>query len=456
MKIIDCFTFYNETELLDYRLNVLKNTVDYFVIVEATHTFTGKPKKMYFDPERYPDLNIIYIVVDDFPYNEMNIDISKGHQWKNEKHQRNCIERGLKKLKLSAEDILVFSDLDEIPDPRTLKILKGYNMTEVYSLEQDLYYCTLKNLTKDKWYYSKVTTFRDYLKENCTIDQIRFKKCWEIWNGGWHLSYFGSPGYIANKIKNFGHQEFNKPEFTDESKILSRIKNSMDLFDRPEIKMGKNEILPYKWYLLTKPENPLKEYYLNRCEVPSDINEHLPILMKYSMNCESIFETGVRGLVSTCAFAYGLQQNNSSKKTLILNDIMESDISEISGILNGIELKTFWCNNLVLELDQTVDLTFIDTWHVYGQLKRELNKFKDITKKYIILHDTVTDSVYGESIRMKYDVLLQSDTSGIPFQEICKGLGPAISEFLTDNPDWVIHKEFTNNNGLTILKKVLM
>jgi hypothetical protein len=57
---------------------------------------------------------------------------------------------------------------------------------------------------------------------------------------------------------------------------------------------------------------------------------------------------------------------------------------------------------------------------------------------------------------MKYDILSQSEETGIPFQEICKGLGPAISEFLIDNPQWILHEEFTNNNGLTILKKVLV
>ena len=131
MKIIDCFTFYNELELLDYRLNILKNVVDHFIIVESTLTHVGKPKKMYFDPERYSDLNIIYVVVDDFPYNENTIDISKEQQWKNEKHQRNCIERGLKKLKLNPDDFILISDLDEIPDPRTLKNLALFSVWSV-------------------------------------------------------------------------------------------------------------------------------------------------------------------------------------------------------------------------------------------------------------------------------------------------------------------------------------
>ena len=200
----------------------------------------------------------------------------------------------------------------------------------------------------------------------------------------------------------------------------------------------------------------MKEYYLNRCNVPSDINEHLPVLMKYSMECESVFETGVRGIVSSYAFAYGLQQNKSSVKKLILNDTVERDVSEIAEISDSIQLQTIWCNNLDIEFNENIDLTFIDTWHVYGQLKRELNKFKNVTKKYIILHDTDTDSVYGESIRMKYDILSQSEKTGIPFEEICRGLGPAISEFLIHNPEWVIHEQFTNNNGLTVLKKVFV
>ena len=48
LKIVDCFIFYNEIDLLSYRLNLLKDVVDYFIIVEATKTFTGKPKEMYF------------------------------------------------------------------------------------------------------------------------------------------------------------------------------------------------------------------------------------------------------------------------------------------------------------------------------------------------------------------------------------------------------------------------
>jgi hypothetical protein len=56
-------------------------------------------------------------------------------------------------------------------------------------------------------------------------------------------------------------------------------------------------------------------------------------------------------------------------------------------------------NNLLLEFNETFDLTFIDTWHIYGELNRELEKFSKTTNKYIIMHDTTIDEWHGETIR---------------------------------------------------------
>lgn len=137
-----------------------------------------------------------------------------------------------------------------------------------------------------------------------------------------------------------------------------------------------------------------------------------------------------------------------------MNDIDECDIVDLINSTQGlnIEIKSKWCNNLDLEFDNdTFDLTFIDTWHVYGQLKRELNKFSKITNKYIIMHDTTVDEFTGESVRFNLNVEKQSKDSGIPIEEIRKGLSHAINEFLDANDDWMLLEKYTNNNGLTIL-----
>lgn len=199
--------------------------------------------------------------------------------------------------------------------------------------------------------------------------------------------------------------------------------------------------------------------YQNLTRTPSDINEHLPTLSKYASECESVFETGVRGCISSWAFANGLLENNSDnkQKTLFMNDIVLCDIQELLHETRDLPIKVDyeWKNNLELELTQTYDLTFIDTWHVYGQLKRELSKFAPMTNKYIIMHDTTVDEWIGETIRNGWDANAQSQTTGFPVEEINKGLWPAIDEFLLNNKDWVLHERFTNNNGLTILRRCI-
>jgi len=69
------------------------------------------------------------------------------------------------------------------------------------------------------------------------------------------------------------------------------------------------------------------------------------------------------------------------------------------------------------------------------------------------MHDTTVDEIYGETIRMSWDAAQQSKESGFPIEEINKGLWPAITDFLANNPEWFIKERFTNNNGLTILAR---
>lgn len=186
-----------------------------------------------------------------------------------------------------------------------------------------------------------------------------------------------------------------------------------------------------------------------------DIFEHLPILYNYAKMCDSVFETGVRGCVSSWAFLYGLLQNTQNKKKLFMNDITVCNIDDLYNVSKNfdIDVRYEWKNNLLLNLDENFDITFIDTWHIYGQLKRELDKFSKITNKYIIMHDTTVDEIYGETIRCGWNAEKQSIESGFSVEEIKKGLWPAIEEFLQNNPEWYIKERYTNNNGLTILAK---
>ena len=190
--------------------------------------------------------------------------------------------------------------------------------------------------------------------------------------------------------------------------------------------------------------------YAQLCQTPSDINEHLPTLREYGSQCESILELGVRGCVSSWAFLA------AKPKLLILNDIVECDVGHLLAVAkaSNLDVRTVWQSDLDITLEGAVDLVFIDTYHVYGQLKRELCKFAPLCKKYIIMHDTEVDKVKGECIRQSFNAHYMVQVTGIPYEEHMVGLQPAIEEFLAANPAWEMHKKFTNNNGLTILKRV--
>lgn len=194
--------------------------------------------------------------------------------------------------------------------------------------------------------------------------------------------------------------------------------------------------------------------FQQKCIAPSDINEHLPILCEYTKKCDSVVECGVRDIVSSYAFGAGLLGNPRNKYTLV--DPYKSN--QINGFLDlckkeGINASFVEQSDIKCPLVET-DLLFIDTWHVYGHLKRELAYWHSSVKKYIIMHDTTVDEWHGETIRNRWNAQQQSIQHGIPVNEITKGLWPAIAEFLKEHPEWKLEKRYTNNNGLTILERV--
>jgi hypothetical protein len=186
----------------------------------------------------------------------------------------------------------------------------------------------------------------------------------------------------------------------------------------------------------------------------SDINEHLSTLYNYAKECDHITECGVREVTSSYSFAAGLLTNTNNK--LILVDLKKHNnvtlfLEDCSN--ENINVIFYEDSDLKCPLEHT-DLLFIDTWHIYGQLKREFIRWHTYVNKYIILHDTTVDEWEGESIRGNHDINKESKNSGFPIDEIAKGLWPAVEEFLKENPNWKIKERFTNNNGLTVLEKI--
>jgi len=197
----------------------------------------------------------------------------------------------------------------------------------------------------------------------------------------------------------------------------------------------------------------MEDYYRQKCNTVSDINEHLPTLRRYAEDCTSVVECGVRDVVCSFAFACGLK-NKPDNSYVLIDPYKSKYINPFLDLCKKENVNASFIekSDLHCELFKT-DLLFIDTWHVYGQLKRELARWNGYVNKYIIMHDTTVDEIYGETIRVGWNATEQSKASGIPIDEINKGLWPAIVEFLQNNNEWQLKERFTNNNGLTILVK---
>jgi len=225
-KIYDTFMFATELDLLEIRFNILNDHVDFFVVSESNHTHLGTEKPFNFlkNKERYKEFEhkIIHNMIEDSPLN--------SDTWGREIHERNCIIRSLKNC--NPDDIILTSDVDEIPNPEVWSSLDSNNLNGVYLLNQRMFYYYMNVEKEDDWVGTRMCRF-DYLS-NHTIDEIRkpHRKPGEqrIKNGGWHFSYLGGVEAIRKKIEIYSHQEYNRDDIKEN--IQYNVDNNKDLYGR--------------------------------------------------------------------------------------------------------------------------------------------------------------------------------------------------------------------------------
>ena len=265
--IIDSFLFFQELDLLEIRLKYLYPLVDYFIIVEAKQSFTGASKKYIFEKnsKRYSKYinKIIYYKIEDVHYSydhlinfldksnskvkEKICNILKKHNYydKNnlshvlDSYHRECLHLALSKV-CNSEDIVLLSDLDEIPSFQVLKNLKqekSLKSLTVFVQNEFQYY--LNNYANNIWYGTIACPYKlikKYSLNEIRKESIRFPS---ISNSGYHFTSIGNKESIVSKIENWGHQEFNQKIVKDN--IEENIKNGKDIFYR--FKKNKNKLL---------------------------------------------------------------------------------------------------------------------------------------------------------------------------------------------------------------------
>jgi len=239
MKIFDTFTFFNELDLLELRLNILYESVDLFVLVEATRSHQNKPKPLYFDEnkDRFKQFlpKIKHVVVDTFP---------EHTYWSHENYQRDCIYNAIKQI-ASNDDVVFVSDLDEIWNPKKiLPVLNTINPNKIYRWKSLIcyFYFNLVASAQD-WIqpmFMKFSLLKTFLEENklhLSHDVLR-NQSQKIDSSininstdycGWHFSYTESPTY---KLQNFLHSEYQD---LSEEYIKQCIQNKTNPFHKNQM-----------------------------------------------------------------------------------------------------------------------------------------------------------------------------------------------------------------------------
>ena len=222
MKIFDCFTFYNELDLLEIRLEELYTTVDHFVIVESNQTFTNRSKPFLFEENKhryskYVD-KIIHVKVDDMP--------GGTDPWVNERHQRNCIMRGV--TTAAPDDIIIVSDCDEVLRAQAVKFMRNSGQ-QLFALRMPLFnfkfnYMRVSPGEYEPWAMAASKHVLDaYTPDILRNTRFNSSEFTQIEHAGWHFGYLGNNEYLKDKAQSFSHQEVNTPEFLEHIDIDKSI-----------------------------------------------------------------------------------------------------------------------------------------------------------------------------------------------------------------------------------------
>lgn len=391
-KVYDCFTFYNEFDLLEIRLNELNDVVDTFVLVEANRSFQGKKKPLYFNEnkDRFKKFlhKIEHVIVDDFPATDSN--------WEREHFQRNAIARGLKNCK--DNDIIMISDIDEIPRSN---VIARYNPNHgIVNMAQDLYYYYFNCRCHDNWVQPKILTYA--ILKTTTPEEVRHLHGKVVLplmdNAGWHFSYLGNADWIINKIESFSHTEYNTDEFKNKEHVLNCIANGKDLFKRfdptfIEIdesfpRYVKSNLLHFASKNLIKPlgSSSLPEGWFSESETATYAK-----LASYIADGSSMAEIGVWKGRSLCSLENVIKGKNlkvvavdnfagSSSEPAIQQMAEKEDIKMIFekniinyGLCNHIQVIDKPSKEAAdLVADNSLSLIFIDADHSYKGISEDL------------------------------------------------------------------------------------
>ncbi|KAK5100432.1 hypothetical protein LTS08_005181 [Lithohypha guttulata] len=207
--------------------------------------------------------------------------IMDASAWDREHYQRNAmvtqvLPNLLGKKAPNMGDVIIVSDVDEIPRPETIDLLRNCDFPERVDIRSKFFpYSFQLHRTDGEWYHPQATYWRGnetILPESLRMTQVAY----EFKNAAWHCTTcFSSLAEFVAKINAFSHQEWNRAEFKDPDQIVRRVRTGVDLFDRgfPYQKVPENE-MDVPSYLLKHKQK--FTYLLDREPANANFRDYVP------------------------------------------------------------------------------------------------------------------------------------------------------------------------------------
>lgn len=212
-QIIDSFVFNNEVDLLECRLVELYEAVDKFILVESERDHQDHLKPLWYDDhkERFTPWadKIVHVIVKDGEMPRLEDD---ADPWAREHAQREFIARGLGTFEWSDSDIILQSDVDEIP--RALQVRNVRPNGRMLAFEQRLHSFAVDWLHPDPW-YGTVAAQLGTLKQMPRGREFAYQRDCRLRadcpphlrDAGWHFSWLGGREAALRKLGSFCHPE---------------------------------------------------------------------------------------------------------------------------------------------------------------------------------------------------------------------------------------------------------
>ncbi|KAJ0166786.1 hypothetical protein CTA2_5903 [Colletotrichum tanaceti] len=233
-KVFDLLLINTEVEMLELRMGQMAPYVDYFVIIESDKTFTDHQKPLYVRE----NWGLFKPWHDKMILRTMDLEALKdGSAWDREAKSRNAMyEQVIPTLvgeqAAAIDDVLIVSDVDEIPMPEILRALRNCNIPPRVTIHSKMYYYSYQWLARNDWAHPQATVYRGV--DTVLPDDLRGNaNDHHFVHGGWHCSYcFSTVKEMAQKIDSFSHAELNKPEFKDPDWVVDVARRGLDIFGR--------------------------------------------------------------------------------------------------------------------------------------------------------------------------------------------------------------------------------